>query len=390
MIDLNGIVRTPVSPEEVASILGETGGDIGTVCTSSRINQWSRIKPIYNSSKGVDPDDVDDFMKANNFGFVADENRGLFGNGLRDFVLYGRSNPEYASPGFIQGGDIGPCRLLDFNGYNHNTKSAYPVYADFIYVNTTDDPDKLYVQFKVDENTPIQMREFSEILPYATAHEGGWRYVVVIDKTGDIGSSESDFDVVIGHEVFNSANLDYYHMQSPIANEILEIDMSAYTPATIRVVAGMMRINYTASGPSYGRTMIIWNGGYMYQRTSPVSVSLQPIYRGFGEDSSGLSEMRFSLQAGSGVTLSDFSIVVNFYHYDTDVQEYYNAGASVASPVSGAYAMVDLTGAPTRVQYTDYATVQYSYRENGVLNSYYFDFRNQLVSPNPYPKQKIL
>lgn len=389
MANAGGIITAPVDiRRDIAAVLGANTGNLASLCTNAGINQWSRVKPIHNPSRGVAPAEVDAFMKANNFGFMAAEGRGLFGTGLADFMLYGRNDPEYAKPDYEQG-SLAPCRVLDFNGYNHNVRAEFPICTDFIYVNTAQDPDKLYVQFKVNENTPIQMREFTEILPYAPGYDGGWRYVVVIDKTGGQGMVPADFDVKIGHEVFNSAALDYYHMQSPIANEIMEINMSSY-PASTRVVAGMMRITYSATGVSYGRTMVIWNGGYTYQRTSPVAVNLQPIYRGFGEDAQGISELRFSLQITGTGTFRDFNIIANFYHNETDTQEFYNAGAYIANPTAGSYAVMDVSGAPTRVQFSDYATMRYYYREDGQLHDYYFDFRNALVSSSPYPKQKLL
>ena len=111
---------------------------------------------------------------------------------------------------------------------------------------------------------------------------------------------------------------------------------------------------------------------------------------GFGEDALGITELRFSLQITGTGTFRDFNIIANFYHNETDTQEFYNANSYIASPAAGSYAVMDVSGAPTRVQFSDYATMRYYYREDGQLHEYYFDFRNALVNTSPYPKQKLL
>jgi len=40
------IVSAPVSIYDVQRALGKSSGDLGTLCQSSSINQWSKYKPV--------------------------------------------------------------------------------------------------------------------------------------------------------------------------------------------------------------------------------------------------------------------------------------------------------------------------------------------------------
>lgn len=388
MANSGGIITHPVSPiADVAAVLGVRSGDIATLCLSSAINMWSKVKPVYSSSVGCQPSEVAELMKSADFGICAGNTPyGIFGVGKYQFVTtswMANGKWGYKRP-------ANRFRLLDFDGYNHNAQKVPPASVDFVYTNTQQDPDLLQVLFTVNEYTPIQMRDFGEIENYGPVDLGGYRYVVVIDKLGGTGSSEVDFDVILGSPFFLTSSLDYYHRPTPGPNEVISIDMSQY-PANTRVAAGIMRITAQGSGYSYGRWCIMQGGYYNYTRSSiTTSVSLSLRWRGIGDGTYGIDELRFSVATLAGYSLANLDIVVDLYHGADDTQPYYTAGASLADPYTGAYLAVDVSGSPVVVSGSDYMTVMYTYRENGVLKTYYFDFRYTLTSETPYPKQQII
>ena len=42
----NGIITAPVNTDDISATLGVASHDVATLCTSDRINQWSRHKPV--------------------------------------------------------------------------------------------------------------------------------------------------------------------------------------------------------------------------------------------------------------------------------------------------------------------------------------------------------
>ena len=108
---INGVTYG-ITPEDVSKVLGVETGDIGTLCTSNKINKWSKHKPIQNSS----PVDLTEE------GFVAadDENHIYYGlqinvtndvfTDMHNSTFNYVKRPTAITPYF---------RLGDFNGYNH-------------------------------------------------------------------------------------------------------------------------------------------------------------------------------------------------------------------------------------------------------------------------------
>ena len=49
----NGIITAPVSIEDVRSCLNDTSTDVGSLCSSTKINKWSKYKPVKLSDKNT-------------------------------------------------------------------------------------------------------------------------------------------------------------------------------------------------------------------------------------------------------------------------------------------------------------------------------------------------
>lgn len=126
---LNGRGIAPIDTEEFASFLGEPI-DAGSVCTSKKINKWSRKKPMFiGSGKPDSPAYTDDIWRTYNFGLVPPERSRIGGAGsIASLAQILKDDPEWNSEewGFNPGG-MDFYRLTDFDGYFHYVGAPFDV-----------------------------------------------------------------------------------------------------------------------------------------------------------------------------------------------------------------------------------------------------------------------
>lgn len=123
----NGLITAPVSVWDVRRALGLNSTDVGTLCTSTRINMWAKCKPI----------NAPYILRALNYAAaeqIMNYKAGLSCiyatsfNSLKSQIESYWDNANYKDNGqFVAvkydrptGGLASPYRLTDFNGYNHN------------------------------------------------------------------------------------------------------------------------------------------------------------------------------------------------------------------------------------------------------------------------------
>lgn len=151
---INGTkIVAPVGVEDVRRVLGEASTDIGTLCTSDKINRWAKFKPY----------------AINQIAPISDAQRAQFGYGIVNI-------PYYTSPydmavfihneSLMQDGGVpvlseyftyskpyetGPKRLSDFAGYDHTAKPpvAAPPENEFLLRQDTD----LTIDFDIELST---------------------------------------------------------------------------------------------------------------------------------------------------------------------------------------------------------------------------------------------
>lgn len=117
----NGIVTSPINPQEVYSLLGvaKYNGwwDVVHICSNAhkKTNPWSKKKPVVWNRLDIN------FTNAN-WWKAQDGNCGFSFGVLSGEGTYRESVSESAKYKYIppSGGDLSPCRILDFEGYNHN------------------------------------------------------------------------------------------------------------------------------------------------------------------------------------------------------------------------------------------------------------------------------
>ncbi len=122
MANSGGVITAPVRVEDVQTVLGESSGDLGTLCSSSKINPFSKYKPVRISG-------VDASITNSTWWQGTAKNAGLKVNKL---YLPTEIIAAYNSGGLMgwvyeapRGGTSEPYRLTDYSGYNHNATAIY-------------------------------------------------------------------------------------------------------------------------------------------------------------------------------------------------------------------------------------------------------------------------
>lgn len=109
-------IVAPVSVEDVRRVLGTATMDIGTLCTSDRINPWAKFKPV--AYPALSPNSLYWQGADKKNGFHLDTNTA--NTYTNDFVRNFYNNTDNWTYVHPAGGMDEPFRLTDFNGYNHN------------------------------------------------------------------------------------------------------------------------------------------------------------------------------------------------------------------------------------------------------------------------------
>ncbi len=117
----NGIITTPVSVNDVRTVLGAASTDVGTLCTHRNVNMWSKCKPVRfpdlknnNEWKG----DTVDVGNGHIYGLYRPWSGGSPIEEIAELPI------EYLRP---TGGMESPYRLTDFDGYNHRCKCPWEI-----------------------------------------------------------------------------------------------------------------------------------------------------------------------------------------------------------------------------------------------------------------------
>lgn len=132
------IVSQSPSISEVKSVLAETANSVGGLCTSPKINKWSKWKPVRHSSP-VSITEVQ--LKSTNYGLntpVYTSAGAISTNGSFLYDLKNKAyNWEYMPP---TGGQTSPYRIGDFRNYEHSAVmpiASMPSYDAFVDINNS-------------------------------------------------------------------------------------------------------------------------------------------------------------------------------------------------------------------------------------------------------------
>lgn len=127
-----GIITAPVSIYDVQRCLGLSSTDLGTLCKSTLINRWSKMKPCrYDSLDVMVPADLGGVIGTDNNRIMANQTRhnpqyGTFGITWPDLLAIDSLRARDINRDFVWEPPIGKSgnynyayRLKDFNGYHH-------------------------------------------------------------------------------------------------------------------------------------------------------------------------------------------------------------------------------------------------------------------------------
>lgn len=112
---------TNITTSLVAAALGESSSDVGKLCSSDKINRWSKYKPVrFNTVTSLTEED----LKSVNFGFTINSTSAVNTSTLQSAWTYLKPNGGLLNA---------PYRLGDFRGYDHLEQS--PMFVSNSYLN---------------------------------------------------------------------------------------------------------------------------------------------------------------------------------------------------------------------------------------------------------------
>lgn len=174
-----------VSIEDVHTVLGDPSTDLGTLCSSSRINKWSKVKPVRyrtNISTPYFGQMTPALYASVNFGFATDIDNSLVvttPTAALNLLLAG-SAYSYLQPNGAT--DNYAYRLTDFNGYNHNAPVPYVEYKYFPFNNRLP-----YFTLDKDTEAEILLSELSGFSDFEDLRD--WSLYLVYRRHGRTGTA---------------------------------------------------------------------------------------------------------------------------------------------------------------------------------------------------------
>lgn len=215
---VDGIIKAPVSIEDVAKTLGVNSLDVGTLCTSDHIKMWSRFKPVKigllftEATTGVQA-----WWKGSDgsCGISAAGGKASSWTGIP--ALYsgdGKNGWKYLPP---TGGITSPFRLTDFNGYDH---AASPPVLSMDVPEKVKRDDTLYVSFEANDDTDDESQPGSLSLKDITLAGISTLYygIVVTDSAGKTLGRVSGGDTV-GYSVVGLSSPTEYKVYPFLTNK---------------------------------------------------------------------------------------------------------------------------------------------------------------------------
>lgn len=255
---------TGISTTLVANTIGVSSNDVGTLCTSSKINKWSKWKPVrYNTLTGITLEQLSfvnyglDLLSYTNFNNMIDAMR----NNLNNWnYLKPRGMATYSEP----------FRLGDFRNYMHDAVNpisedvvpniAYTVYKDIYNV--------LDCGMLIEPSTTTQLslsdlnisNSFSNcyfavaLLKQGTTYVGNWLSTATVLGT----ATTVNVEVPINGLTAGTYQLFYFLIETAKPTITSEVTATWYFPLPLpiqTVTIGNTSYNITMNGTSNGVTV---------------------------------------------------------------------------------------------------------------------------------------
>ncbi len=296
---------TGITTSMVANAIGVGSNDVGTLCSHSNVNKWSRYKPISYAANVLT-----DNVRSTETGFVSsDETTG-----------YGTVQKlNYVTP---SGGATSPYRLGDFRGYNHSAQAYRVVLQNIIYygapsgtnifMGSSDSQASFYVD--------VYLPEFPIWFLPNNGDAGVIKVVRGMQGTPDYKETVGTIDI------------------ASLCSSIIDNYMQNYANKSVRINC-TQTTDLPAAGQSITATYYVTIGnkyllGTAYNKIE--AVIYKQFAQNFDDDSQWLSA-NVSLNSATGITTSDYTYSaikyiqslsgmpsgIKLVHFRNAVQEYY-------------------------------------------------------------------
>lgn len=312
-----------ISTSLVANTLQTSSHDVGTLCTHSSINMWSKWKPINANVTTL----TDTVLQQHDYGILAPSSSSTIQDALGKSWTYDRP----------KGGSTSPYRLGDFRKYDHGVPPPVTQQEDFTWYLATQPTITLEIQSGAENTNGIQVEDLSALDDYYLAvgvyRDGYWHYQSTDTSTfaSSITINASDFPGVSnttlqfclvatkdpGHSMNDGLN----------ATEYLPLPGSDGQPQTFNVYfenvspvqqadpTGIQRqSDYSASGWS-------WNSITNYIGADPVN---QDPLKYYGVGTSYTLQLRLSIENSS-----PYRYVLNVNNLDMTMSRTFATTSSV-------------------------------------------------------------
>lgn len=174
----NGIISSPVSIDDVKTILGKSSNDLATLCASGNINKWSPYKPIH-SSKPFDLNDSDFGVTNKSYKLIVPSYSRL--EDLCHDVIIKTPLYTYEKP---KGGNSSPYRLGDFKGYNSIITRGWRYGNANIYVSTTNSGKMNMYYFSSEDHAAGKYINLWDFYVFNQCYFG----VAAVDQQGNVAA----------------------------------------------------------------------------------------------------------------------------------------------------------------------------------------------------------
>ena len=165
---------TGITTSKVGNALGTNSRDVGTLCSSSLINPWSKGKPIpYPTTEGI----TDYQRRMANQGFNLNDATSISISQLFASATANK-NWTYTPP---KGGINEPFRLGDFRGYNHKAEPPYNFNSFPTTVETYGNTAEASFRILKNSEAELGLSDFVHFENFGNFSD--WRYAIAYKKS---------------------------------------------------------------------------------------------------------------------------------------------------------------------------------------------------------------
>ena len=215
---------TNISTDLVAQTIGEGSNDVGTLCKSTKVNKWSKFKPV-KLAQVVGIDETQ--LKTISYGLTFPRTN-----------VYNVIAPQKWSHDRPAGTATTPYRIGDFRGYKHDAVKLVNC-PQVTEINIFENPnDTLTFQFATAAIGQLQMADFtgtlaSQYFGIVIVPNGGSPYIITSTTPASAGGNQITLDLTAApfNSVIMSDEYMFYYVLSNIMVNPISANSSEYITA---------------------------------------------------------------------------------------------------------------------------------------------------------------